>query len=913
MGLDSSYQNNTMPTFNQFFIALWGYTPFPWQQRLADQVVSSLKWPDQLDIPTGLGKTSVLDIAVYALAATANAVRTEGTLPVRYAYVIDRRTVVDQAYDRAIAIQSKIREATTGPLKAIKDQLSVYTGHEEDPLCVSILRGGITRDDEWVEHPRKPSLIISTVDQVGSRILFRGYGVSDKSKPIHAGLLGTDTCFMLDEVHLSIPFLQTLKDLKNIFGAQIQSIELSATHRGTQAGSVFRLDASDDAHPTVAKRKGADKLVVCTEPVKSFEEDTVTDAIRSLNAGHKVVAVVVNRVATAKKIFDLLGKALTKANMPVPHRLLTGRMRGCDRNDLESTVIPFVRAGRDRSKDTPFILVSTQCIEAGADFDFDYMITEAASSDALVQRFGRVNRFGEYGQSQAGVILQSGKIEDHDPIYGPAKSITYQFLKGVGKLNFGPSHLPTFPPNTKSPEPETLQIRKEDLDNLVQTNPQPASGPSVSDFLHGINRGLPDVQLIWRSGLVDASGNLYPDAVERVKLIPPCGVESVSVPFIAAQQWFLGVKKASEYGDVEGLESGEIKYSTKNPLGFPTILWAGEDTTVLSIGRDIKPGMTLVVPSEVGGIDPLTKQWEPTSKAPVEDRADELVSKVRNRVYLRVTGARTMGITPGLSKKDLLQALRRTVVDGSAGSLVSQLGNQVEVNFFDGDTTLFILGGKSKQFRKNTAEASHSHDIGFMVTLDDHNQDVANAAREYATLCGLEAETFYKAGKGHDLGKADPRFQFVLRNGDRVAVVSDTLLAKSDPKVYLSKAEKDAIYVQSGLPKGFRHEMLSVRILESFDLSTKLPDMADDILHLIASHHGYARPYAPVVEDSNPVVVKVCGQDVDTKGMDPSHNVGSGISKRFKKFVNEYGWYGSAYRESVFRLADHEGSRRGMK
>ena len=85
------------PPFDVFFAAVHrGRTPLPWQARLA-ALVASDGWPEEIGVPTGLGKTSCLDIAVWALAEQASRSPRDRSLPTRIWYVVNRRLLVDAA------------------------------------------------------------------------------------------------------------------------------------------------------------------------------------------------------------------------------------------------------------------------------------------------------------------------------------------------------------------------------------------------------------------------------------------------------------------------------------------------------------------------------------------------------------------------------------------------------------------------------------------------------------------------------------------------------------------------------------------------------------------------------------------------------------------------------------------------
>jgi CRISPR-associated endonuclease/helicase Cas3 len=127
------------------------------------------------------------------------------------------------------------------------------------------------KEPDWVRTPAQPTVVVSTVDQAGSRFLFRGYGISESMKPVHAGLLGSDALFILDEAHLSQPFVQTARDTKifrkkawseDAAPAPFEVITLSATYADDppeDGSESFRITDQDWADALLGKRLNASK------------------------------------------------------------------------------------------------------------------------------------------------------------------------------------------------------------------------------------------------------------------------------------------------------------------------------------------------------------------------------------------------------------------------------------------------------------------------------------------------------------------------------------------------------------------------------------------------------------------------------------------------------------------------------
>ncbi len=117
-------------------------------------------------------------------------------------------------------------------------------------------------------------------------------------------------------------------------------------------------------------------------PIDRAAMDSIIDL--ALAEGERIL-IVANQVKRAQEIYE----SLRQKHSNIPIVLIHSRYRRKDRAKLEKEVIEL----QDSSFGTQAaIAVATQVVEVSLDISYDRMITEAAPLDALIQRFGRVNR-----------------------------------------------------------------------------------------------------------------------------------------------------------------------------------------------------------------------------------------------------------------------------------------------------------------------------------------------------------------------------------------------------------------------------------------------------------------------------------------------------------------------------------------
>ncbi len=1032
--------------FDEFFGSLYQdrhgspFQPMDWQRELA-RLACLGEWPNYICVPTGAGKTSALDVAVFALAVQATLPPMQRTAPMRTFLVVDRRTVVSEAFCRAQHIQYKLATAVDGILKIVADRLLLYTDGDlgSQPLAVAELRGGIYRDRNWCNSLTQPMVVASTVDQVGSRLMFRGYGVPNLSRSIQAAVVAHDSLVILDEAHISQAFSQTLKSICSYqtgpwseiaIARPIRVVEMTATPTDA-TGTTLAIAAEQLSDPSthIGRIVTTPKVTTLSvaEKAKGSNASTqiataIVEQIKTLSLGSQtIVGVMCNMVATAKAVVELLKK--NKEIEPDQVHLIIGSMRPIDREKQTKLLRDRISTGADRTElSNPMFVVATQCIEVGADYDFDVLVTEAAPVDSLIQRFGRLNRGGRAIEAIGHVVMRGDYVSTDqelrnsatafkfvDPIYGNSTSHTWNWLQRVADSNqvdFGISSFKSLTVRmTRAERAECTTssanspvLLPAHVDLLSQTSEDPWPDPDVSLWLHGPDRNDPEVQICWRADLLPPVEAIADDIVRvnfdalkneagqrdvfhAISLCPPTSMECVSVPLRRIVSWLTSIAKQKRISPDSSSDIAQIAEDERAtyqivPLPFRPIAWRGSDKSVVIENiRDIRPGDTLVFSPIAGGWDDLCYISDPQVtpwrlRNPQGDSLKETLASMdeteqstfacrRDDFYeLAKIDIATEAFTAA-RRQPIARLHRNLLLPTECNVLFNELraeGRDWRLNksellgWLQGlDDPLFELFDSVKPSTIRVTEyTSNGRPVGLVIKdlqfsnrdevsiedgdFDDSYSEIASG-RPVELLSHLERvrvqtqavavklaldenkSALCDAASRHDWGKADPRFQALLLGGDEFAASMETQLFAKSAEIPFSVQERQIARRRSKLPTGFRHEFLSLAIAEANPMSSNDNADLDLLLHLIASHHGYARPWAPLCIDASPPDVSLEPIGLDSRISSEErknrvyHRVDSSVAPRFWRLTRKYGWWGLAMLETVLRLSDHRVSQ----
>jgi CRISPR-associated endonuclease/helicase Cas3 len=826
-------------------------------------------------------------------------------MPRRLVYVVNRRTVVDQSTRVAEDIRNNVRQVPDVE-QSLWNLCAVRPTEEEKqrnpglrPLAISTLRGQFVDNREWSSDPGRPAIIAGTVDMIGSRLLFSGYGAGFKLKPLHAGFLGQDVLLVHDEAHLEKPFQDLLEAIEyEQRGGRLDDqgrypergsrtsdfrpmrvLALTATPRGYE--SPFGL-TDQEKHPPAEIPDGSEPLYVAWRRLRAKKTLALVPVTDESQVVPKIVQIATKRgeehtdsrviifVRTVNAVTEvdkgLRGKKVSAANIS----LLTGTMRGLERNrqadprheDADPVFARFLnppKPGEEPWKVVPrsgtVYLICTAAGEVGVDISADHLICDLTPFDSMAQRFGRVNRYGS-GDARIDVVYEEKPNEKKkDDAFEQRRWRTLRQLTALG-TDASPHALGQLPLADRigafTPTPKVLPVSSILFDAWALTTiPGKLPGrPVVEPYLHGIAEWEPpETHIAWRAEVGVITGDFL-DEYTPEALLEDYPLKPHELLQDSYDRVFTRLKKLKAPGETPVwilFDDGTVDVTTLAAL--------------IETGKEGIEGTTVLLPPAAGG---LTKGILSDNPDPANDVADELFNEIGSRRRLRVWG----DDEDYEAKTEDMRLVRRINLR-AGGADEDEEGRSWD--WFelqkDGDTD----GSKSNKQP---------------VLWEVHTEDVTrNAAAYVASLPLPQAlkDAIVLAARWHDLGKRRRLFQTILGNSK----YPGTVLAKSGNKA-------------SRVPELYRHELGSlVDVLDKHGAELdKLPaEMQDVVLHLIAVHHGYGRPHFPPERVFDPESTR---QKVE--------EVAAAVAQRYGRLQRRYGRWGLAYLESLLRAADYDAS-----
>lgn len=883
--------------FQAVFHRLTQHNPFPWQKKAFASLLRG-ELPNMVNLPTGTGKTSLIPIWLSALIWQAK--HSHINLPRRLVWVVNRRVVVDQATEEAMTMVGRIQTPEfaewADPLSRIS--LSGCLGHV--PVAISTLRGQMADNGDWKLDPSRPAIIIGTVDMIGSRLLFSGYGDGKYKRPLHAGLLGQDAWVILDEAHLTPAFaelLQAIRKEQQRFPklAPWHVSQLSATQREGDAANSISLSVEDKADDIIGGRLRARKSLYVHE---LGEKDDELERIATCALAHKDaqrrVIVFVKSPEAANRVCSRIGKE----HSPQFIRVLTGTQRGFERDALANdSVFTGFRANPKRQPPSEtHYLIATAAGEVGADLDADHLICDLTPLDSLIQRFGRVNRLG-LGAARIDLVV-SGKTPKNDAEKSRLNS-TLAYLKArprndEGCPNLSPIALTDQPADAYTATPVTVPLAPHWLDMWSMTS-IPASDwrdrPEVAPWLHGVVEDLPETWVAWRddiSWLGDPTQVSDQDCTKVLDVYPVLTHEQLREPTGRIWKMDKGKPQACKLFSLMQQESnaGKPVLLLRNGTDIP---WRGtlEELVSNAAGGELNLAFsTVLLPTDMGG---LSQQgtFEPHVHAPAVDVADLGPGTGRKHFHAREEENQWvafLGSHPN-GKPAYAASSRSELMAAIAKAEKLKLAAAVRLGQAEEDMVSETDGGGYLLYFADAAKLADSNAKSFIAatpqSLPDHLQLVGSTAQALAQDCALPggllaslSSAFHAAGCEHDTGKGRICWQRAIGNGD-----ATNPLAKSGHDRFNTR-----------LNDGYRHEFGSL-----LDAAWQHPHdhpNRDLILQLIAGHHGNARPHFNEQGFDRETAIKVCRE----AALD--------AMRRFGHLQARYGWWGLAYLEALLKAAD---------
>ena len=336
-----------------------------------------------LTAPTGSGKTE------SALLWVRKQIEHSG-MTGRVFYILPYTASINAMYERLSSYFGKEKDITGMLHGKLSDYLNNYFEEAQ-------YEADIKKERIWEIRDKFRSLTTSVKVVTPFQLLKHLFGL----KGYEQGFFEMSGCYLiLDEIHAYNPevFAQ-IKVLLEFAGKYLnaQIMVMTATMPNYLMNELLhgidsfsKIQANVELYSTFIRHR--------VELKDGLLYDSLDIIKKHIAKGAKVL-VVCNTVYSSQQVFLSLTESLKEGQAVLLHGSFTGK----DRNNKEQAL----------KNDGICLLVGTQAIEVSLDIDYDIIFTEPAPIDALIQRFGRVNRKREKGICNCIVFKKANEADKH--------------------------------------------------------------------------------------------------------------------------------------------------------------------------------------------------------------------------------------------------------------------------------------------------------------------------------------------------------------------------------------------------------------------------------------------------------------------------------------------------------------------